>query len=55
MPVTMPEELTEAILVALLLHVPPVPDEVSVVEAPVQTDVAPEMVPAEGAGEMVKE
>ena len=54
-PVTIPPTLTDATPVALLLQAPPVLVEERVVDAPAQTEVAPEIVPATGLGETVKE
>ena len=47
-PCTTPPELTVAVPVADELHEPPVPVVLNVVLAPVQTEVAPEIVPALG-------
>lgn len=43
MPVTMPEELTCAFDVSLLLHVPPPTVDVSVIVDPTHTELLPEM------------
>ena len=44
-PVTTPLEFTVATAVDELVHAPPVEPSVNVVDAPVHTDEAPEMVP----------
>jgi hypothetical protein len=48
MPVTTPDELTFAMDIAELLHVPPEGELVSVTVAPAVTVDGPEIVPAEG-------
>ena len=50
LPLTTPAALTLAIAALLLLHVPPLTASLKVVVVPVQTDVTPVMVPADGNG-----
>jgi hypothetical protein len=47
-PVATPAALTVAIAVLLLLHAPPVADDVNAIVAPAVTPELPDMVPAEG-------
>ena len=55
-PVTTPEKLTEVVEGELLLQVPPaLPEAVNVVDAPAQTEAAPEIEPAFGNGLTVME
>ena len=48
-PLTIPDELTVALAVLLLLHVPPAVASLNVVVAPLHTDAVPVIVPAVGA------
>ena len=48
-PVTRPLALTEAIVPAELLQVPPLAASVSVIDEPEQTEATPVMLPAAGA------
>ena len=50
MPVTIPDELTEAIVLSLLLHVPPDADSVKETDASWQTVAVPLITPAVGVG-----
>lgn len=49
-PVTLPEEITVAIAVELLAHVPPLILLLKLMKEPTQTAEGPLIVPAEGSG-----